>query len=90
MELPEFRKLLGATAHSLSDAEVEDIRTLEYSVADNLLAWYEKRRGTAIDSFSGAYEMDVDEMVRRDREKATFKPWPEEMQKPYEKQNKSE
>ena len=83
--LTEFRKLLGATANGLTDAEVEDIRALEYSVADNLLAWYEKRRGTPIDSFTGAYDMDVDEMVRRDSEKMELKPWPQEMQKPNEK-----
>jgi hypothetical protein len=47
IHLHEFKKLLGADASDLSDAEIERIRDLEYRLADIVFdAWLRKRNST--------------------------------------------
>ncbi len=44
IDLPAFRKLLGPTAESFTDEEVERIREVEYGLADAIFdRWIRKR-----------------------------------------------
>jgi hypothetical protein len=40
ISLEEFKALLGPLAETLTDAEIADLRTMEYQFADAVIEWW--------------------------------------------------
>jgi hypothetical protein len=57
--LSDFRHALGERAVGLSDDELQSKLDYMDRLADVAYAWWEKRRGTAIDTATGHFYMDV-------------------------------
>jgi len=44
MSFPEFKKLIGPLANTMTDAEIEKLRELEYRFADVVFDWWLRKR----------------------------------------------